>query len=185
MLDIAQNSVRAGASLIEISLEQERAAHKQTIVIKDNGCGMDEEKLQRVTDPFFTTRTTRKVGLGIPFYRMAAEQTGGEFLIESAVGVGTTVTAVFVTDHIDCMPLGDMTQTVVSLIGCNPDLDFIYSYSVDGKRFVADTRQFRQQLEGVPLNTYEVLRFIEDYINENVSALNEGGAEQKESEGYL
>jgi hypothetical protein len=98
---------------------------------------------------------------------MAAGMTGGSFLIESPPGVGTTVTAVFVPSHLDCMPLGDITATVCSLIQCNPDRDFCYTYSWNGSSFSADTRQFRQVLEGIPLNSPEVITFIGEFIEEN------------------
>ena len=106
VLDIAQNSVRAEASLIQISVDVDEAADTLTITIEDNGCGMTAEQTARVTDPFFTTRTTRKIGLGVPFFKMAAESTGGSFSIQSEPGVGTKVTAVFGLSHIDRMPLG-------------------------------------------------------------------------------
>ena len=112
ILDVAQNSISAGAKLIEISVVADIKSDTLTVVIKDNGCGMDEEKLKKVIDPFFTTRTTRKVGLGIPFYKLAAENTGGTFNITSQLGLGTTVTAVFGLSHIDRMPLGDINFTI-------------------------------------------------------------------------
>ena len=119
VLDIAQNSVRAEASLIQISVDVDEAADTLTITIEDNGCGMTTEQTARVTDPFFTTRTTRKIGLGVPFFKMAAESTGGSFSIQSEPGVGTKVTAVFGLSHIDRMPLGDIQHT---------DRFFIYIY---------------------------------------------------------
>ena len=106
ILDVAENSVRAGASLIRITVDISRELDRLNIVIEDNGCGMTAEQVAHVTDPFFTTRTTRKVGLGVPFFKMAAESTGGSFSIESVPGQGTVVTAVFGLSHIDRMPLG-------------------------------------------------------------------------------
>ena len=108
VLDIAQNSISAGASEVEITVEEISSASKMTIIIKDNGCGMDEETVRNVMDPFYTTRTTRKVGMGVPLFKMAAESTGGSFDIVSELGVGTTVTAVFGLSNIDRMPLGDI-----------------------------------------------------------------------------
>ena len=169
ILDVAQNSVSAGAGLIEIGVEEDHSADRLTVVIRDNGCGMTPEQVKKVTDPFYTTRTTRKVGLGVPLFKMAAEMTGGSFSIASQPGVGTTVTAVFVPSHVDCMPMGDITSTVCSLIQCNPDRDFCYTYSCDGRGFAGDTRQFRQVLEGVPLNAPEVITFISEFITENTS----------------
>lgn len=171
VLDIAQNSVAAGAGLIRISVEEDSAAHRMVIIIADNGRGMEEETVRRVMDPFYTTRTTRKVGLGIPFYSMQAKMTGGDFSIESKVGEGTTVTACFVTDHIDCLPLGDINATVVSLVQCNPDIDFLFTRRIDSGAFEMDTRVFREILEGVPLNTPEVIAYISDYLTEQTQII--------------
>lgn len=167
VLDVAQNSVKAGATLIEISVIADTALDRLVIIIKDNGCGMTAEQVERVTDPFFTTRTTRKVGLGVPFFKMAAESAGGSFEIESEVGVGTTVTAEFCISHIDRMPLGDMTETMRSLITMNCHIDFLYRYSVDDREFVLDTREFREVLGDVPFDTPEVSGYIREYLEEN------------------
>ena len=133
---------------------------------------MNEEQLKAVTDPFYTTRKTRKVGLGVPFFKMAAEITGGSFEISSAVGKGTTVKAVFGLSHIDRMPLGDMTFTIHSLITLNSDIDFLYRYSVDGMGFNLDTREFKEILGGVPLNSPEVSEYIKSYLDENTREIN-------------
>ena len=116
MLDIAQNSIAAGATLVTLAVDCDRAADRLTLTVEDNGRGMTAEQLEQVRDPFFTTRTTRKVGMGIPLFRMAAEMAGGGLQIRSAPGVGTTVEAVFTLSHIDRMPLGDMDGTVTALI---------------------------------------------------------------------
>jgi len=171
VLDIAQNSIRAGASLTTIHIAERRADHFMEISVSDNGCGMSEEQVSQVMDPFFTTRTTRKVGLGVPLFRMSAEATGGSFSIRSKLGEGTVTTASYHTDHLDMLPLGDMTATMVSLISVNPDLDFVYIRSVDERSFTLDTRELRAVLEGVPLNTPDVLLFITDMINENTAEL--------------
>jgi len=167
ILDIAQNSVKANATIIKISVDIDTASDRLTISVEDNGCGMTAEQLAKATDPFYTTRTTRKVGLGIPFFKMAAEMSGGSFDISSAKGKGTTVTAVFGYSHIDRLPLGDIAATVCSLIQLNSGIDFIYSYSYNGKGFTADTREFKSILQNVPINAAEVLTFIKHYINEN------------------
>ncbi len=167
VLDVAENSVKAKATLIEISVCSDTVKDLMTIVIKDNGCGMDEEQLKRVCDPFYTTRTTRKVGLGVSFFKLAAESAGGEFEITSEKGVGTTVTATFVISSIDRMPLGDMTSTMHSLITLNTDTDFVYRYRVDEREFVLDTRELREILEGVPFNVPDVSDYIREYLSEN------------------
>ncbi len=174
VLDIVQNSVSAGASLIEITVT-ETADRVMTIRIADNGCGMDAQQLRSVSDPFYTTRTTRKVGMGIPLYRLAAEQTGGEVRIESQKGAGTCVTAVFHTDSIDCAPLGDMASTMCVLIGANSGVDFVYTHTACGGSFVLDTRRLRELMQGVPLSEPDVLNWIRDYIREQTEMIG-GGA---------
>lgn len=169
VLDVAQNSVRAGASLIELTVRADPSADALSVSIADNGCGMSEEQIRQVTDPFFTTRTTRKVGLGVPFFKLAAELTGGSFVIRSTPGKGTEVTAVFVLSSIDRMPLGDMVSTVHTLITMNPDIDFLYTYRVEERKFVLDTREFRDVLEGVSFNTPEVSAYIREYLTENTA----------------
>jgi anti-sigma regulatory factor (Ser/Thr protein kinase) len=167
VLDIANNSIRAEASLIEIIIQIQRDLDQLTITIADNGCGMTQAQIEKVEDPFFTTRTTRKVGLGVPFFKMAAESTGGSFRIESTPGIGTKVTSVFGLSHIDRMPLGDMNSTMHTLITLNTQIDFLYQYIFDDKEFILDTREFRQILNDVPLNSPEVSAYIKEYLKEN------------------
>lgn len=171
VLDVAENSVRAGASLIEITLVQNSSANRQTLLIADNGKGMDADMVQKVTDPFTTTRTTRKVGLGLPFLKMAAEMTQGSLSIESTVGVGTKVTAVFTLDHIDLMPLGDMGSTISALVQGSPDTDLVYRFEKDGDIYVFDTREAREVLDGVPLSEPSVLLFIRQHVQEGMQEI--------------
>ncbi len=172
VLDIAQNSIRANASLVTIEVSEDTKAHRLLIVVEDDGCGMTKEQVTNVMDPFFTTRTTRKVGLGVPFFKMSAESTGGSFSIESEVGKGTKTSATYCTDHIDMLPLGDINATIVSLISVNPHMEFLYKRTRDGKSFVLDTREIREVLEGVPINSPDVLVFLKEYLNENDSEIN-------------
>ena len=167
LLDIAQNSIKAGATLIEITLFIDNNSERLTMSVKDNGCGMTEDILRRIADPFFTTRTTRKVGLGIPFLKMAAELTGGNLVIESEVGVGTEISAFFSLGHIDMMPIGDMASTISALMQMNPEIDFIYSVKNDADEFVADSREIKEILEGVPISTPSVAVFLREFIEEN------------------
>ncbi len=169
ILDIAQNSVKAGATEIRISLEQ--TGSQLCIIVADNGCGMTPEQLENVTDPFFTSRTTRAVGLGVPFFKMAAEQTGGEFSIESQVSIGTTVKAVFCTDHIDCLPIGNMADTIFVFISCNEHIDFYYSHKTQKGHFESDTVQLREILDGVPFSQPEVAAFLREYFKENIEEI--------------
>lgn len=177
ILDIAENSVKAGATLITVSLTQ--AGNVLTIDITDDGCGMDAETVRRVTDPFYTTRTTRKVGLGLPLLKLEAEQTGGTLTVTSRTaaqcpdGHGTTVRATFHTDHIDCMPLGDVTATLVTLIQGHPQEELAFSHRTDAGTVTLDTRQLREVLGDVPLDTYEVLKWIEGYLREQYQSINQ------------
>lgn len=173
ILDVAKNSVTAGATLIVISVKANTAADRLTITITDNGCGMDEQTVQRVIDPFYTTRTTRKVGLGVPFFKLAAELTGGSFQIESTPGEGTAVTAVFGLRHIDRMPIGDLAESFCTLLQPNPEVDFVLEYAVDAQEFVLDTRQYREILGEVSLGEPEVLAFIAENIRDGMAACGE------------
>lgn len=172
MLDIAQNSIAANATCITLWVTESVSQNRLILGIEDNGRGMTEEQLQRVRDPFFTTRTTRRVGMGIPLFRMAAEMAGGSLTIDSTLGKGTVVTAAFLLDHIDRPPLGDMVGTVSALIRLNPQLDFVYRHQTDSGSFEADTRSFREILGEVPLNEPDIIQWIEGYLTENVQALN-------------
>ena len=171
VLDIAQNSVRAGASLVRITLDEDREKETLMISVADDGCGMTEEQVKSVTNPFFTTRTTRKVGLGIPFFMMAAEATGGSLTIHSTPGKGTETRAFFHTGHIDMLPVGNMAETVEMLITMNPDMDFLYVHSVGNEQFTLDTREIKAVLEDVPINSPEVASFIKETLAEGEAAL--------------
>ncbi len=173
VLDIAQNSVSAEASLIEIEILENSKTHDLLIGVYDNGKGMTPEQVKSVRDPFFTTRTTRKVGMGIPLFKFAAEMTGGRLEIESEVGVGTKVKAFFKTNHLDFTPIGDMTSTMISLITMNLHIDFLYKRSLDGREFIVDTRQLKEILGDVPLNEPSIALWITQYINENTKQLTE------------
>ena len=169
ILDIAENSVKAGAALVQILLTQRQDT--LTITIADNGCGMTPEVLRSVTDPFYTTRTTRKVGLGLPLFREAAETAGGKMTIRSKEGVGTTVEASFELGNIDLPPLGDVPGSIVNLVQCNPDLDFVFRVESDGETFCMDTREIREILQGVPLSSPEVALFLREYLEEHTENL--------------
>ena len=173
VLDIAQNSVSAKASLVEIELIENTEKNELLIGIYDNGKGMTPEQVENVRDPFFTTRTTRKVGMGIPLFKFAAEMTGGKLEIESEVGVGTRVMAYFRTDHLDFTPIGDMTSTIISLVTMNLHMDFVYRRKLDSNEFTVDTRQLKEILGDVPLNEPSIAQWITQYINENTKQLME------------
>lgn len=167
VMDIAQNSISAGATRIFVSVSEDSAADRLTVTVEDNGRGMTAAQAAQATDPFYTTRTTRKVGLGIPLFQMQAEMTGGNFQITSEPGAGTKVTAEFVPSHVDMVPLGDLASTFRLLIACNPDLDFVFCHRKDQKRFTLDTRELRKALGGeVPLSDPEVQRWIREFLAE-------------------
>ncbi len=171
ILDIAQNSISAGASLTEIVIDENERENALLIGIYDNGSGMTEEQVKNVIDPFFTTRTTRKVGMGIPLFKLSAEQTGGSFKIESKKGVGTRIEARFKTDSIDFTPLGDVSATIVTIVSMNCDKEFLYRRIINGKEFVFSTEKIKEILDGVPLSEPSVMNWIEEYINEQTDSL--------------
>jgi len=177
VMDVVQNSITAGAALITIAACESTHNHELSITIDDNGKGMSPDMLEKVQSPFFSTRTTRKIGLGVPFFKMACEMTGGSFSITSTAGEGTRVKALFKTDHIDMAPLGDISETVLLLISCNPTLDFVYTRSVDAVCFTLDTRELREILgEDVPLSSSDVVLWIRDYLAEQQARLGAQGA---------
>lgn len=173
ILDIAENSVKAGASLTEIKIDEDE--ERLTLTITDDGCGMTAEVLKSVTDPFYTTRTTRKVGMGIPLLKLEAEMTGGKLEITSRCDSeypdshGTDVKAVFNKKHIDFTPLGDVSESIATLIQGHPETDFLFTHNTGGKRIALDTREIKRILDGVPINSYEVINWIKEYLNEQYS----------------
>ena len=174
ILDITQNSISANASLVTVSVIKDSKSNLLTLSIEDNGKGMSEDFLRNVCDPFTTTRTTRKVGMGIPLLKMAAEQAGGKFEIKSEVGVGTVVLATFQLDNIDRIPLGDVGQTMSALASCNEHVDFIYRHTADGQEFCFDTKEIKEALGGVPLNEPDVVIWMQEYIREGIQSINGG-----------
>lgn len=175
ILDVAENSVRAGASLIEIRVSVQTEEDTLTVVIKDNGCGMSAEQAEKVQDPFYTTRTTRRVGLGVPFFKQAAESTGGSFSIVSELGIGTVVTAVFGLSHIDRMPLGDISSTIHTLVVFNEEIHFIYTYQYNEHEFTLDTREIREILGGdISFSNMEVSGFIKEFLASNKEETDQG-----------
>ena len=174
VLDITMNSVRAGASQIAIELVE--AGEWLTFTVRDNGCGMTKEQLERLTDPFFTTRTTRKVGLGIPFLKMLAEMTGGSVTISSvhesvSADHGTTTEAIFGRNHIDFIPLGDMIETVKTLIQGSPEINFFYRHKTEGGEVTLSCEEIREVLGEIPLNEPEILTWIGESLREQYDAL--------------
>jgi len=174
IMDLAENGLNAGATLIEIAVNEERTANRLAITIRDNGHGIPERLVNAVLSPFFTTRTTRRVGLGLSLFREASHRCEGSFELKSEERKGTEVSATFRLDHIDLAPLGDMGSTLSCLIMGNPGVDFLYRHHVDDRAFELDTRKVKSELEGVDINEPEVVQFIGSWINESLSELGAG-----------
>jgi anti-sigma regulatory factor (Ser/Thr protein kinase) len=170
ILDLVQNSVAAGAKLVTVTIALDTEADTLSITISDDGCGMDEELLARVESPFATTRTTRKVGLGIPMFKQCALMCGGTFSLSSARGAGTVLTATFKASHVDLPPLGDLKGTMLTLVVGSPVTpDFALNYFVDGRSFEFDTRPIREALGGMPLSGGEILSWLDEYLAEGIA----------------
>ena len=171
LLDITENSTKALADLVKIALLE--TEETLTVRIEDNGIGMTEETRLSVIDPFYTTRTTRRVGMGIPLFKLAAVQTGGDLTVESRHkdefpnDHGTVITAVFYKNHIDFTPLGDVISTLVTLIQGHPAVDFVFTHERCGNETVTlDTREIREVLEDVPIDSFEILLWIRENLTE-------------------
>jgi hypothetical protein len=164
ILDIAQNSLAAGSTRVEIRIQEDLPADVLVIEVRDNGRGISGAMLPRVTDPFVTSRTTREVGLGLPLLKEAAERCEGCVEVRSAEGRGTTVVARFRLDHFDRAPLGDMGETMGILISANPDVDFLYEHRVDQRIYIMETREMRQVLGSIGLDDPSVLDFVRQDI---------------------
>lgn len=168
ILDIAYNSIRANASLIKILIHDSNNLNIINIRIIDNGKGMEQATIKKVVDPFYTTRTTRKVGLGIPMFKENIEATGGKFLIESTINVGTKVEGEFVKRHIDCPPMGNIVDTIITLIQADDKIDYLFKYTSDDFEFVLDTKEIKKILDGIPINLPDIIIWLKDYIKEGL-----------------
>lgn len=172
ILDIAENSLAAGATELYLDIREDSQRDRLEITVRDNGQGIAPDMLARIADPWVTTRTTRKVGLGIPFLKQTAEMCDGSFEITSKLGQGTCITASFRLSHIDRPPLGDLVDTLLCLIVGSPNLDLIYTHTVEDRSFAFDTRQIREALgTEVPLSDPEVLTFIRETLYEGLQTL--------------
>lgn len=171
ILDIVQNSISAQATFIDITIKESHSDNTYSVRIKDNGIGMPQDMVDKVTDPYITSRTTRKVGLGLPLLKMNAERTGGRLKIISEVGKGTEVEALFIHDNIDRLPLGDMAATIAILASANPLIEFIYTHTVDGETYIFDTREIKEALEDVAINDIHIFKYLKEMINENLQEI--------------
>jgi len=171
LLDIAENSVAAGARNVTISVHEDLVSDRMILSVQDDGKGMDAETAAKIVDPFVTSRTTRKVGLGLPLLKEAAELCNGYLHIDSAVGKGTRVEIAFQRDHIDRMPLGDLACTFITLLVSTPEIHWVFEYQVDQDRFVLDDTPIKQELAGIPLSDPLILTYLREMITQGVAGL--------------
>jgi signal transduction histidine kinase len=176
ILDVVENGITAGGNCIWIEVEEARQKNQFKIVIRDNGSGMPVEKLENINDPFITSRTTRRVGLGLSLLAAATERCEGTLRVDSEPGKGTAIEATFRFNHIDRAPLGDMAATITTLIMGNPGIDFVYSHRIDGKEFSLDTREIRTEMEDLSLSDPVVIHHLTESIRSALKELasNEG-----------
>jgi Signal transduction histidine kinase len=182
ILDLVQNSIAAGASLIKITIREDIRENVLMISIEDNGRGMDESTIEKAKNPFFTSRTTRKVGLGIPLFMAAAQRCEGDFKISSLPGKGTTIEATFKHSHIDRAPIGNMWDTLTGLIMCNENIDFEYVHVYNGKVFEMKTCDLKKVLKGVPISSPQVIGWINEYLKDGIKSLY-GGVVNEDNPG--
>jgi anti-sigma regulatory factor (Ser/Thr protein kinase) len=169
ILDIAENSVRASAKTVSVEITEDRGKDRLSFVIRDDGNGMSKAVLEKVMDPFYTSKKVRRVGLGLPMLAEAAGRAGGGVAIESQEGLGTQITAEFQLSHIDRQPLGDLTGALTVLIAGNDGVDFVFRYRCEDRVFALDTKEIRQQIGEIPIQQGEVLKWIRQYIREGLS----------------
>jgi hypothetical protein len=169
LLDIAENGVSAGAQNITITIVEDLRTDRLKLAVEDDGRGMNAAMVEQVTNPFITTRTTRKVGLGIPLLKLAAEMCDGGLTVESTPGVGTTVNVDFQRSHIDRMPLGDVVGTLLSLLVGWPQVHWVLRYRVDDEEFVFDDAPIKETLGDLPLSDPEVLTFLRGALREGIA----------------
>lgn len=179
MLDLTQNALTAGASRVEITIAEDTAENRLSLTVEDNGCGMDAERVKKVVSPFVTGRTTRKVGLGIPLFKEGCEACEGDFFLTSTPGTGTKIGGWYKLNHIDRPPMGDMAGTLQTLILMNPDRDFVWKQTRDGKEFSLDTRQIRELVgPDVPLDGPDMTAWFAETIPEGVKSLYGGSTHE-------
>jgi hypothetical protein len=171
ILDIAENSIAAQAKTIKIRIKENREKDLLSLEIKDDGQGMDKDTIQRALDPFFTTKTTRRFGFGLSFLKEATRMANGDFALKSAPGKGTRIKATFQASHIDTKPFGDIPQTLITLILGHPEIDLIFSHTIDSKEYSIDTRDIKAQLNGLPINSPKVIKFIKEHIKEGIATI--------------
>lgn len=171
ILDIVENSTRAGATAVTILILEDLKLDTLSIEITDNGEGMDSDSFKKALDPFYTSKEVRHVGLGLPMLYQATQSSEGNFSLKSKKGKGTRVTAEFKHSHIDRQPMGDIGSTIMTLVAGNPDVDFTFTYVKNESAYAFDTREIRKEIEDVPLNNPEVLQFIRENITQGLKEI--------------
>jgi len=171
ILDIAENSIAAGAAFVKIRISEDTGKDILSVEIEDNGRGIPEELISKALDPFYTTRTTREVGLGLSLLAQSAREAGGDISIKSEGGEGTAISACFKYSHIDRKPLGNIADTLIVLIAGNPQIDFLYEHRRNGKVYSINTKEIRPELGEVPLNFPDVINLIRKDIEEGIKEL--------------
>ncbi len=177
IIDIVNNSISAGATVVEIEIEENTDRDLLSLSISDNGKGIDSDTLRNISDPFFTTKSKKKVGMGTSLLKFHAELTGGNFEIESKPGKGTRVKATFGLNHVDRQPLGDITGTLLLFLTGNPEIHLIYKHIINGNSFILDSLEVKNALGGVKLNRPELRTILRNYIQSNLDAVKSEGSE--------
>lgn len=172
LLDIAENSVSAKADTIQIIVEEDQVVDRLRMRVIDNGAGMSPEMVKRVIDPFVTSRTTRKVGLGIPLLKAAAEACNGGLEIQSTQGEGTTLVVEFQESHIDRMPLGNLAETMLTLVIGSPEVHWIFRYTVNGETFEFDNQPIQEVLGDIPVTDPAVLGYLRENLESGIAEMN-------------
>lgn len=169
ILDIAENSVRAEAQKVEILLSINPETRLMKLSFIDDGIGMNDEMVEKIQDPFFSTRETRRIGMGIPLLMQNSEMSGGQVIIQSEEGEGTIVVATFESDNLDCPPLGDVADAIYFLSSSHLDIHFIFDYKNGDVAYTWDTNEIAEALDGIPLNHHEVKEALLEMLNSNMS----------------
>lgn len=184
ILDIAENSIAAGASQVAICIRKDTRNDELVITVKDNGQGMDDELIAKVMDPFITSRTTRKVGLGIPLLKQAANACNGDLTIQSQPGKGTLLTAKFQECHIDRMPIGNLADTFLTLLLGTPEVNWVLDYQVNDEIFHFDDTEVKEVLDGMSLTDYRVIEYLTNTIQNGINNINETAIKQGVNHAY-
>ena len=174
ILDVAENSINAGATLVEIYIKEDHEKKLLSILIKDNGKGINKELLNKIDDPFFTTKENKKIGLGLPLLKDTCKKCEGSFLVESTPNKGTLIKATAKIDHIDLPPLGNMSATIIALILRSEDTDIVYIHKVNNSEFLLDTRLIKKQLEEIPINHPQVINYLKEQIEKGLKNIGAG-----------